>query len=67
MGGNISTDDRPVKSIVASNDIVIFQSGGCPYCADAVSNIKSAGYSPVVIEASSQLSPVSVQHSQRHR
>lgn len=50
----MSSDNRTVKTIVGAHDIVVFQSSGCPYCADAISELTSAGYEPTVIEASSQ-------------
>jgi glutaredoxin len=42
-----------VSSIASSSDVVVFSSGGCPYCSQAITNLKSAGYTPTVIEASS--------------
>ena len=53
MGSNMSNDSRGISSIVSSSSIVVFQSSGCPYCVEAVKNLKSAGYEPTVIEASS--------------
>ena len=64
MGSNSSTsmnstgtdglNELNIKSIVSKNDIVVFESRGCPYCDDAVENLKSAGYSPIVIDATKE-------------
>lgn len=32
-----------ISEIIASNQIVVFQSSTCPYCIEAVKNLKSAG------------------------
>jgi glutaredoxin len=54
MGTSGSTDTRSVQSIVSSSDIVVFQSSGCPYCSSAIGKLEKAGYTPTVIEASSE-------------
>jgi len=58
MGNNSSNDSQEmsgsIQSIVQANQIVVFQSSGCPYCIEAVRNLKAAGYAPTVIEATSQ-------------
>jgi len=41
-----------IDTIIRSNDIVLFQSSGCPYCAQAIAALKAAGKPPLVIEAS---------------
>jgi glutaredoxin 3 len=54
MGGTSSQDTRKVSEIVSQNKIVVFQSAGCPYCDEAISSLTASGYTPTVIEASSE-------------
>ncbi|KAJ1428524.1 thioredoxin-like protein [Ochromonadaceae sp. CCMP2298] len=42
-----------ISALASSADVVVFQSAGCPYCVQAISNLQGAGYKPTVIEASS--------------
>jgi glutaredoxin 3 len=42
-----------VSDIIASADIVVFQSPSCPYCRMAISALLEAGYEPTIIDASS--------------
>lgn len=58
MGLLASTPSDPamsaeISSITSAHQIVVFQSSGCPYCAQAISALKSAGYEPFVVEATS--------------
>mmetsp|Transcript_1421 Transcript_1421/g.2314 ORF Transcript_1421/g.2314 Transcript_1421/m.2314 type:complete len:100 (-) Transcript_1421:87-386(-) len=41
-----------ISTIVGSNDIVLFQSRGCPYCSSAIGSLQAAGYKPTIVEAS---------------
>lgn len=43
-----------VDSIIQSNDIVVFSSGGCPYCRDAINSLQATGKKFEVIEANSE-------------
>mmetsp|Transcript_39627 Transcript_39627/g.91989 ORF Transcript_39627/g.91989 Transcript_39627/m.91989 type:complete len:99 (+) Transcript_39627:80-376(+) len=40
-----------IDETVAQNDMVVYSSSTCPFCAKAISGLKSAGYEPLVIEA----------------
>lgn len=57
MGSNSSTDtpstmaSGSIKPIISKNDIVVFQSEGCPYCDSAIGKLQSAGYNPTIVEA----------------
>lgn len=57
MGANSSTNhgtevrSSTVKPIVSSNDIVVFQRDGCPYCDIAVNKLQQSGYIPTIINA----------------
>lgn len=39
-----------LEETIASHDIVVFSSGGCPFCSQAISELRTAGYSPTVID-----------------
>lgn len=54
MGSNQSADSIPgvsITTIASQNDIVVFQSSGCPYCSEAIDKLNSAGYKPNLVEA----------------
>jgi glutaredoxin 3 len=42
-----------IQTEISSSPIVLFQSSGCPYCAQAISALKATGREFKVIEASS--------------
>mmetsp|Transcript_23467 Transcript_23467/g.54738 ORF Transcript_23467/g.54738 Transcript_23467/m.54738 type:complete len:107 (+) Transcript_23467:75-395(+) len=42
-----------IDEVIASADMVVFHSTGCPFCAKAIAALKEAGYSPKVVEVDS--------------
>eukprot|EP00403_Amphidinium_massartii_P049201 CAMPEP_0178460056 /NCGR_PEP_ID=MMETSP0689_2-20121128/48474_1 /TAXON_ID=160604 /ORGANISM="Amphidinium massartii, Strain CS-259" /LENGTH=96 /DNA_ID=CAMNT_0020086603 /DNA_START=96 /DNA_END=386 /DNA_ORIENTATION=- len=42
-----------IDDIIAANDMVVFNSTGCPFCAKAISALQGAGYTPTIVEVDS--------------
>mmetsp|Transcript_17122 Transcript_17122/g.39903 ORF Transcript_17122/g.39903 Transcript_17122/m.39903 type:complete len:104 (+) Transcript_17122:102-413(+) len=38
-----------IDEIIAAKDMVVFSSATCPYCSKAIAALKSAGYTPTVV------------------
>lgn len=49
-----SSDSDGVRPIIDSNDVVVFSSSSCPYCARAVSVLQDAGVTHTVVECDGQ-------------
>ena len=43
-----------IDEIIKDNDMVVFSSSTCPFCAKALKALKDAGYEPKVVEASGE-------------
>jgi glutaredoxin len=54
--GAINAGSGAVGKATASSDIVLFNMNGCPYCRNAITSIKTAGYGDklTVIEATDE-------------
>ncbi|KAK9174006.1 Glutaredoxin family protein [Cryptosporidium meleagridis] len=39
-----------VESFISSGDICVISKSYCPYCVKAINSLKSAGYSPLVLQ-----------------
>ena len=55
MGGDLSKttmSESKLHSLIQSHDVILFVSGGCPYCSDAVRILQEKGIAHHVVEAS---------------
>lgn len=48
--GGKTADEAFVQEHIANNEMVVFSSNGCPYCAEAIHALKRAGFSPAIVE-----------------
>lgn len=49
----VTADEAAVEKHICDNDVLVFASTGCPFCAEAIQALTAAGYSPAVVEVGS--------------